>query len=62
MRHFWLLKPYMGFAFLALSICIMPWGKVAVAEDAQYRSAGGLAVYLGGVPVEIIKGHPPDVA
>jgi len=30
----------------------------AAAEDTEYKSVGGLAVYLGVVPAEIVKGHP----
>lgn len=31
-------------------------GAVVVAQDAQYRTAGGLTVYLGVVPAELVKG------
>ena len=32
------------------------------AEDAPYKIAGGLAVYLGIVPAAIVNGHPPGHA
>jgi hypothetical protein len=28
------------------------------AEDAQFKTVAGLAVYLGVVPAAIVKGHP----
>ncbi len=32
----------------------------AAAADDQYKSAGGIAAYLGVMPAELIKGHPKD--
>ena len=59
MRSFWLLKRPLGIAFVMLCVSALPWNKVATAaEDAQYKTANGLAVYLGVVPAEIVKGHP----
>jgi hypothetical protein len=31
-------------------------GIAAAAEDAQYKTAGGLSAYLGVVPAELVKG------
>jgi hypothetical protein len=32
--------------------------SATAAEGGLYRTAGGLAVYLGVIPAEIVKGHP----
>ena len=32
--------------------------RSALAQEPGYRSVDGLAVYLGVVPAEIVKGHP----
>lgn len=34
-------------------------GSPARADDQQYRSASGLAVYLGVLPASLIRGHDP---
>lgn len=41
----------------ALSAGAMP-GALAQAADDYTRSAGGLTVYLGVIPAEIVKGQP----
>ena len=58
MRNSSLLKKHLGFVFVVLCVSFMPWGRAATAEDAAYKTAGGMAVYLGVVPAEIVKGHP----
>jgi hypothetical protein len=55
-RNSWQLKHHFGFPFLALGISIVPWGKVAVAEDAQGTSSQGLAAHLGVAPTHIMQG------
>jgi hypothetical protein len=38
---------------------IAQWNDgAAAAEDTEYKTVGGVAVYLGVVPAEIVKGHP----
>ena len=59
MRNSSLLKRYAGLALVVLCASLMGWSKVATAQDPPYKTAGGLAVYLGVVPAEIVKGHPP---
>lgn len=34
--------------------------SAGAATDDQYKSAGGIAAYLGIMPAELIKGHPKD--
>lgn len=34
----------------------------AAEPDGAFRSAGGLAVYLGVVPAAVVRGHPPEHA
>jgi len=37
------------------------WGDGATAaQESEYQTVGGLAVYLGVVPAEIVKGHPRE--
>jgi hypothetical protein len=53
------LKTYFGIIFVIVCVLVLPWNKVAkAAEDGQYKMIDGLAVYLGVVPAEIVKGHP----
>ena len=54
-----LLKRNLGFAFATLCFFAISWGSMAVAaDDTTYKLAGGLAVYIGVVPAEIVRGHP----
>ena len=54
-----LLKRNLGVAFATLYVFIISLsGLATAADDAQYKQAGGLAVYVGVVPAEIVKGHP----
>ena len=58
MRSHWTLKNYVAIA--ALCAFVVFWSQFAAAADnGQYRTADGLAVYLGVVPAEIVKGPPP---
>lgn len=34
-------------------------GPVTASTDDTYRTAGGLAVYLGVQPAQMVRGHPP---
>jgi hypothetical protein len=43
-------------AFTAL--LLLPRPGVS-AEDSQYKIVDGLAIYLGVLPAEMVKGHPP---
>jgi hypothetical protein len=53
-----MLMPFLAVAFVVLGTFTMPWSSLAFAgDDAPYKTVGGLAVYLGVVPAEIVKGH-----
>lgn len=53
------LRRNLGFAFATLCFLAISWSSMAVAaEDTSYKLAGGLAVYIGVVPAEIVRGHP----
>jgi hypothetical protein len=58
MRNSSLVKRCRNIVFMVLCLSLVPLNKAATAEDAAYKTAGGLAVYLGVVPAEIVKGHP----
>jgi len=59
MRNLQQLKRNLGFAFATLCVFIISWSNLATAaNDTPYKLAGGLAVYVGVVPAEIVKGHP----
>jgi len=58
MRNSSLVKRCRNIVFMVLCLSLVPLNKVATAEDASYKAAQGLAVYLGVVPAEIVKGHP----
>jgi len=54
-----LLKRNLGFTFAALCVFMISWSSLATAaDDEPYKLVGGLAVYVGVVPAEIVKGHP----
>src|SRR6266581_7212078 len=58
-----ILKRNLGLAFAALCLFAISWSGIATAaDDAPYKLAGGLAVYIGVVPAEIVKGHPSQHA
>lgn len=58
-----ILKRNLGFAFATLCLFAISWSSMAVAADeAPYKIGGGLAVYIGAVPAEIVKGHPSQHA
>jgi len=58
----WPMKTFTGVAS-AIGMCLMLWMGVAVAaEDANYKTAGGMAAYLGVVPAELVKGPGPHSA
>lgn len=53
------LKRNLGFAFATLCLFTISCSSMAVAaDDPPYKLAGGLAIYTGVVPAEIVKGHP----
>ena len=57
------LKRNLGFAFAMLSLLAVSCNSMAVAaDDPPYKLAGGLAVYIGVVPAELVKGHPSQHA
>lgn len=56
-------KRNLGFAFAMLSLLAVSCSSRAVAaDDPPYKLAGGLAVYIGVVPAELVKGHPSQHA
>jgi hypothetical protein len=56
------MKTFTGVA-AAIGMCLMLWMGVAVAaQDANYKTAGGMAAYLGVVPAELVKGPGPHSA
>ncbi len=56
-------KRSLAWAIAALSLVLFTWSGVATAaETRQSQTKGGLTVYLGVVPAEIIKGPPPHSA
>ena len=56
-------KRNLGLAFATLCLFAIFWSGMAVAaNDAPYKLAGGLVVYIGVVPAEIVKGHPSQHA
>lgn len=58
--HNWLLpfdKKLFAFVLAALAATF----TIVVAEAAEtVKTSGGFAIYLGVLPAEIVKGHPPD--
>ena len=52
-------KRYLGVVCLVLLVSVAQWIRISTAaEESRYKSAGGLTVYLGVMPAEIVKGHP----
>ena len=52
-------KRYLGVVCLVLLVSVAQWTRISTAaEESRYKSAGGLTVYLGVMPAEIVKGHP----
>ncbi|MFH1340645.1 MAG: hypothetical protein ABIL01_05430 [Pseudomonadota bacterium] len=49
-------------AAVLLAVAGLAWGPVRAASGGETRSAGGLTVYLGVVPAEIVKGPEPHSA
>jgi hypothetical protein len=47
----------MKLALFALTVLALGAPTAAVAQ--QYRTAGGLAVYLGVIPAQVLRGHTP---
>ncbi len=63
MRKSQLLTRLFAMAVMALWMSVLPSSRPATAAgDEQFKTADGLAVYLGVVPAEIIKGPPPHSA
>ena len=53
---------YLGIAAVLLALTALAWRPAAAAEGGETKSAGGLTVYLGVVPAEIVKGPGPHSA
>ena len=61
MLHSWpRLDKYLQVAAAALMAAILVmWSPVIAAETGEAKTAGGLTIYLGVVPGEIVKGQHP---
>jgi hypothetical protein len=57
-------KRYLGFiaALLMVVVLVLTGRPVAAAAGGETKSAGGLTVYFGIVPAEIVKGPGPHSA
>lgn len=55
-------KKYFVSAVVLVAVTILAWSSVKAAEGGETRSAGGLTVYLGVVPAEIVKDPRPNSA
>ena len=55
-------KRYFGVPAILLAAVVLAWNPAAAAEGGETKSAGGLTVYLGVVPAEIVKGPSPRSA
>ncbi|MCF2521719.1 hypothetical protein [Bradyrhizobium sp. G127] len=55
-------KKHFGFVVVLLAVVILTWSPAKAAESGDTKSAGGLTVYLGVVPAEIIEGPGPHLA
>jgi hypothetical protein len=63
MENIRLLKGLVAATFVTLCVAIAPWSVItAAAQNGQSRTTGGLTVYLGVVPAEIVKGPSPHSA
>ena len=52
----------LGFAAVLLAVAVLDWNPARAASGGETKSAGGLTVYLGVVPAEIVKGPGPHSA
>ena len=52
---------HIGFGFAALWLALVALiGPAAAQQTPSFESAGGLTVYLGIVPAEIVRGYAPE--
>jgi len=57
------LKELIAVTLVTLCAALGPWSDIsAAAQNGQYRTIGGLTVYLGVVPAEIVRGPSPHSA
>lgn len=57
-RYQFMRKTWIGITALVLTV-ILGWSPTQAAEGGETKSAGGLTVYLGVVPAELVKGLSP---
>ena len=50
----------LSFMFAATLLWVLAPGDPVVADDGSYKTAGGLAVYLGVLPAAMVQGHSKD--
>lgn len=63
MRKSQLLTKLFAMVVIAMCVSFVPSSHPATAADnGQFKTTAGLAVYLGVIPAEIIKGPPPHSA
>jgi hypothetical protein len=53
---------YLGIAAVLLATAVVAFGPASAASGGETKSAGGLTVYLGVVPAELVKGPGPHSA
>lgn len=63
MRNSQLLSRLFVMALVGISVSIMYSSRAAIAaEDGQFKTIGGLNLYLGVIPAQIVKGPSPHSA
>lgn len=61
--RYWLAsKRYFGLASVLLAAAVLAWSPVRAAEGGETKSTGGITIYLGVVPAEIVKSPGPHSA
>jgi hypothetical protein len=55
-------RKYLGITAVLLAVVLSAWIPASATEGGETKSAGGLTVYLGVVPAELVKGPGPSSA
>ena len=55
-------RKYLGITAVLLAVVLPVWIPASATEGGETKSAGGLTVYLGVVPAELVKGLGPSSA
>jgi len=56
------IKAFTGAAAATVMWLMLSMGVATTAEDAQFKTVGGLTAYLGVMPAELVKGPGPHSA